>query len=57
MIMASNNFFHKNFIMYNVSGPWDHSHLSLPILGISYFLQAKKVKLSNLSISQLLVGL
>ena len=57
MIMASNNFFHKNFIMYNVSGPWDHSHLSLPILGISYLPQAKKAKLSNLSTSELLVSL
>lgn len=57
MIMASVNFFHRNFIMYNVSGPWDHSHLSLPILGISYLLQAKEAKLSNLPTPELLVGL
>ena len=34
------SFSHKDIILYNVNGPWDHSH-TLPILGVLYFPQAK----------------
>ena len=50
------NFFHKDVIVYNLSDLWDRSHI-LSNLGISYFPQAKKMRLFNLCTSELLLGL